>query len=290
MIYDYNIENLKKYSGDNFFLIAGPCVIESEELVFHVAEKIIDITNRLSIPYIFKASYRKANRSKADSFKGIGDEKGLSILQKLKEEFKVPVLTDIHTPAEASLAASYKVDVLQIPAFLCRQTDLLEAAASTGKVVNIKKGQFLAPISMKYAAEKVSNAGNNKIIFTERGTQFGYSDLIVDFRSIPEMKSFGYPVVLDVTHSLQQPNQASGVTGGRPELITTMAQAGIAAGVDGIFIETHPEPSLALSDGANMLRLDLLENLLQSLLKLRKVYNETSMTKKNAKGDENNLV
>jgi len=274
MIYDYNIENLKKYSGDNFFLIAGPCVIESEELVFHVAEKIIDITNRLSIPYIFKASYRKANRSKADSFKGIGDEKGLSILQKLNEEFKVPVLTDIHTPAEASLAASYKVDVLQIPAFLCRQTDLLEAAASTGKVVNIKKGQFLAPISMKYAAEKVSNAGNNKIIFTERGTQFGYSDLIVDFRSIPEMKSFGYPVVLDVTHSLQQPNQASGVTGGRPELITTMAQAGIAAGVDGIFIETHPEPSLALSDGANMLRLDLLENLLQSLLKLRKVYNE----------------
>ena len=274
MIYDYNIENLKKYSGDNFFLIAGPCVIESEELVFHVAEKIIDITNRLSIPYIFKASYRKANRSKADSFKGIGDEKGLSILQKLKEEFKVPVLTDIHTPAEASLAASYKVDVLQIPAFLCRQTDLLEAAASTGKVVNIKKGQFLAPISMKYAAEKVSNAGNNKIIFTERGTQFGYSDLIVDFRSIPEMKSFGYPVVLDVTHSLQQPNQASGVTGGRPELITTMAQAGIAAGVDGIFIETHPEPSLALSDGANMLRLDLLENLLKSLLKLRKVYNE----------------
>ena len=274
MIYDYNIENLKKYSGDNFFLIAGPCVIESEELVFHVAEKIIDITNRLSIPYIFKASYRKANRSKADSFKGIGDEKGLSILQKLKEEFKVPVLTDIHTPAEASLAASYKVDVLQIPAFLCRQTDLLEAAASTGKVVNIKKGQFLAPISMKYAAEKVSNAGNNKIIFTERGTQFGYSDLIVDFRSIPEMKSFGYPVVLDVTHSLQQPNQASGVTGGRPELITTMAQAGIAAGVDGIFIETHPEPSIALSDGANMLRLDLLENLLQSLLKLRKVYNE----------------
>lgn len=274
MIYDYNIENLKKYSGDNFFLIAGPCVIESEELVFNVAEKIIDITNRLSIPYIFKASYRKANRSKADSFKGIGDEKGLSILQKLKEEFKVPVLTDIHTPAEASLAASYKVDVLQIPAFLCRQTDLLEAAASTGKVVNIKKGQFLAPISMKYAAEKVSNAGNNKIIFTERGTQFGYSDLIVDFRSIPEMKSFGYPVVLDVTHSLQQPNQASGVTGGRPELITTMAQAGIAAGVDGIFIETHPEPSLALSDGANMLRLDLLENLLQSLLKLRKVYNE----------------
>ena len=274
MIYDYNIENLKNYSGDNFFLIAGPCVIESEELVFNVAEKIIDITNRLSIPYIFKASYRKANRSKADSFKGIGDEKGLSILQKLKEEFKVPVLTDIHNPAEASLAASYKVDVLQIPAFLCRQTDLLEAAALTGKVVNIKKGQFLAPVSMKYAAEKVSNAGNEKIILTERGTQFGYSDLIVDFRSIPEMKSYGYPVVLDVTHSLQQPNQASGVTGGRPELITTMAQAGIAAGVDGIFIETHPEPSIALSDGANMLRLDMLENLLLSLLKLRKVYNE----------------
>lgn len=272
MIVD-QIEYIKHYPDNNFFLIAGPCVIESEELTRSVAEKAIEITTKLSIPFIFKASYRKANRSKADSFTGMGDEKGLAILQKIKEDFKVPVLTDIHNPSEAALAASYKVDVLQIPAFLCRQTDLLEAAALTGKVINIKKGQFLAPISMKFAAEKVAHAGNNKIMLTDRGTQFGYSDLIVDFRSIPEMSSFGYPVILDVTHSLQQPNQASGVTGGRPDLISTMARAGIAAGVDGLFIETHPEPSKALSDGANMLKLELLEKTLTSLIPFRKAYN-----------------
>lgn len=272
MIVD-QIEYIKHYPDNNFFLIAGPCVIESEELTRSVAEKAIEITTKLSIPFIFKASYRKANRSKADSFTGMGDEKGLAILQKIKEDFKVPVLTDIHNPSEAALAASYKVDVLQIPAFLCRQTDLLEAAALTGKVINIKKGQFLAPISMKFAAEKVAHAGNNKIMLTDRGTQFGYSDLIVDFRSIPEMSSFGYPIILDVTHSLQQPNQASGVTGGRPDLISTMARAGIAAGVDGLFIETHPEPSKALSDGANMLKLELLEKTLTSLIPFRKAYN-----------------
>ena len=272
MIVD-QIEYIKHYPDNNFFLIAGPCVIESEELTRSVAEKTIEITTKLSIPFIFKSSYRKANRSKADSFTGMGDEKGLAILQKIKEDFKVPVLTDIHNPSEAALAASYKVDVLQIPAFLCRQTDLLEAAALTGKVINIKKGQFLAPISMKFAAEKVAQAGNNRIMLTDRGTQFGYSDLIVDFRSIPEMSSFGYPVILDVTHSLQQPNQASGVTGGRPDLISTMARAGIAAGVDGIFIETHPEPSKALSDGANMLKLELLEKTLTSLIPFRKAYN-----------------
>lgn len=272
MIVD-QIEYIKHYSDNNFFLIAGPCVIESEELTRFVAEKAIEITSKLSIPFIFKSSYRKANRSKADSFTGMGDEKGLAILQKIKEDYKVPVLTDIHNPSEAALAASYNIDVLQIPAFLCRQTDLLEAAALTGKVINIKKGQFLAPISMKFAAEKVAHAGNNKIMLTDRGTQFGYSDLIVDFRSVPEMSSFGYPVILDVTHSLQQPNQASGVTGGRPDLISTMARAGIAAGVDGIFIETHPEPSKALSDGANMLKLELLERTLTSLIPFRKAYN-----------------
>lgn len=272
MIVD-QIEYIKHYPDNNFFLIAGPCVIESEELTRFVAEKAIEITSKLSIPFIFKSSYRKANRSKADSFTGMGDEKGLAILQRIKEDYKVPVLTDIHNPSEAALAASYNIDVLQIPAFLCRQTDLLEAAALTGKVINIKKGQFLAPISMKFAAEKVAQAGNNKIMLTDRGTQFGYSDLIVDFRSIPEMSSFGYPVILDVTHSLQQPNQASGVTGGRPDLISTMARAGIAAGVDGIFIETHPEPSKALSDGANMLKLELLERTLTSLIPFRKAYN-----------------
>lgn len=272
MIVD-QIEYIKHYSDNNFFLIAGPCVIESKELTRFVAEKAIEITTKLSIPFIFKSSYRKANRSKADSFTGMGDEKGLAILQKIKEDYKVPVLTDIHNPSEAALAASYNIDVLQIPAFLCRQTDLLEAAALTGKVINIKKGQFLAPISMKFAAEKVAHAGNNKIMLTDRGTQFGYSDLIVDFRSIPEMSSFGYPVILDVTHSLQQPNQVSGVTGGRPDLISTMARAGIAAGVDGIFIETHPEPSKALSDGANMLKLELLERTLTSLIPFRKAYN-----------------
>ncbi len=268
-----NIPNIRYTNEGNFFLLAGPCVIEGEEITYRVASEIKEITEQLSIPFIFKSSYRKANRSKGDSFTGIGDEKGLEILQMIREKLKVPVVTDIHSPSEAFLAASYGIDVLQIPAFLCRQTDLLEAAAETGKYVNIKKGQFLAPVSMKFAAEKVSSKGNNNIFLTERGTQFGYSDLIVDFRSIPEMKSYGYPVILDVTHSLQQPNQASGVTGGRPDLISTMARAGIATGVDGLFIETHPDPAKAKSDGANMLKLDLLEDLLKSLLPLRKVTN-----------------
>ncbi|MFA6334287.1 MAG: 3-deoxy-8-phosphooctulonate synthase [Bacteroidales bacterium] len=272
MIID-KIPNIRHTDEANFFLLAGPCVIESEEITYRVASEILEITERLSIPFIFKSSYRKANRSKSDSFTGIGDEKGLNVLQMIREKLKVPVVTDIHNPIEASLAASYHIDVLQIPAFLCRQTDLLEAAAKTGKFVNIKKGQFLSPISMKFAAEKVAANGNTNIILTERGTQFGYSDLIVDFRSIPQMKSFGYPVVLDVTHSLQQPNQSSGVTGGRPDMISTMARAGIAVGVDGLFIETHPDPASAKSDGANMLKLDLLEELLTSLLPFRKASN-----------------
>jgi len=272
MIID-NIPNIRHTDQGNFFLLAGPCVIEGEEITYRVASEIMEITEKLSIPFIFKSSYRKANRSKSDSFTGIGDERGLGILQMIREKLKVPIVTDIHNPEEAPLAASYNIDVLQIPAFLCRQTDLLEAAAKTGKFVNIKKGQFLAPLSMKFAAEKVAEKGNNNIILTERGTQFGYSDLIVDFRAIPQMKSFGYPVVLDVTHSLQQPNQSSGVTGGRPDLISTMARAGIAVGVDGLFIETHPNPASAKSDGANMLKLDLLEELLRSLVPFRKASN-----------------
>lgn len=272
MIID-NIPNIRHTGQGNFFLLAGPCVIEGEEITYRVASEIREITEKLSIPFIFKSSYRKANRSKSDSFTGIGDERGLEILQRVREKLNVPVVTDIHSPMEAGLAASYSIDVLQIPAFLCRQTDLLEAAAETGKFVNIKKGQFLAPVSMKFAAEKVAAKGNNNIFLTERGTQFGYSDLIVDFRSIPEMKSFGYPVILDVTHSLQQPNQPSGVTGGRPDLISTMARAGVAAGVDGLFIETHPDPASAKSDGANMLKLDLLEELLKSLIPFRKAAN-----------------
>jgi len=263
------IENLNHRHSTNFFLIAGPCVIEEEGLTRSIAAEVTSLSDKYSIPFIFKASYRKANRSKTDSFTGIGDEEGLEILQKIREDFKIPVLTDIHNPEEAALAASYSVDVLQIPAFLCRQTDLLEAAAITGKYVNIKKGQFLAPHSMKFAAEKVLNKGNSKIMLTERGTQFGYSDLIVDFRSVPEMKDLGYPVILDITHSLQQPNQSSGVTGGRPELISTLAKAGIAVGVDGIFLETHPDPSKAKSDGANMLKLDLLDKLLKELTMIR---------------------
>jgi 2-dehydro-3-deoxyphosphooctonate aldolase (KDO 8-P synthase) len=265
----YRIPNLKFAAGPNFFLIAGPCVVESEELVFEVAEKVTAITNRLQIPYIFKASYRKANRSRLDSFTGIGDKKGLEIIRKAGDHFKVPVITDIHSEDDAAKAALY-ADVLQIPAFLCRQTDLLIAAGKTGKVINVKKGQFASPASMKYAVDKIRSSGNEKIMLTERGTTFGYQDLVVDYRNIPEMKKFNVPVVVDVTHSLQQPNQADGVTGGRPELIETLAKAAIASGADGIFLETHPNPAVAKSDGANMLRLDLLEDLLNKLVKIRK--------------------
>lgn len=274
------IEYLKEGTNDNFFLIAGPCVVESEEITYRIASELKAITDRLSIPFIFKASYRKANRSKADSFTGLGDRKALSILKKIREELQVPTVTDIHNIDEAELAASYNIDVLQIPAFLCRQTDLLEAAAKTGKYVNIKKGQFLSPGSMKFAAEKVKNAGNNKIMLTDRGTQFGYTDLIIDYRSFPEMKEFGYPVILDVTHSLQQPNQTSGVTGGKPTLISTMARAGIASGADGLFIETHPNPAQALSDGANMLKLDLMEGMLTELLIIKEAVSRANKINK----------
>ena len=256
--------------SENFFLLAGPCVIEGEEMALRIAERIVRITDKLHIPYVFKGSYRKANRSRIDSFTGIGDEKALKVLAKVRKTFDVPVVTDIHAPHEAEMAAEY-VDVLQIPAFLCRQTDLLVAAAKTQKIVNIKKGQFLAPDSMKFAAEKVVDAGNSNVMLTERGTTFGYQDLVVDFRGIPEMKSFGYPVILDATHSLQRPNQTSGVTGGQPQLIETIAKAGIASGVDGLFMETHEDPSVAKSDGANMLKLDLLEDLLVKLVRLHQV-------------------
>ena len=253
----------------NFFLLAGPCVIEGEKMALDIAERIVAITARLGIPYAFKGSYRKANRSRIDSFTGIGDEKALKILARVRSEFGIPVVTDIHETHEAAMAAEY-VDILQIPAFLCRQTELLVAAARTGKMVNIKKGQFLAPEAMKFAVQKVRDAGNSQVAVTERGTTFGYGDLVVDFRGIPEMqKATGAPVIMDITHSLQQPNQASGVTGGRPDLIETMGRAAIACGADGIFIETHPEPTSAKSDGANMLPLDRLEGLLERLSRLR---------------------
>ncbi|MDR2358251.1 MAG: 3-deoxy-8-phosphooctulonate synthase [Prevotellaceae bacterium] len=266
------ITNLKYTESGNFLLLAGPCVVESEKMCMDIAEKIVAITGNLQIPYVFKASYRKANRSRSDSFTGIGDEAALNILRKVRETFHVPVVTDIHNPHEAELAAGYDVDILQIPAFLSRQTDLLAAAAKTGKVVNIKKGQFLSPEAMRFAVEKVQEAAGRKdtVLLTERGTQFGYHDLVVDFRGIPEMQKLGVPVILDVTHSLQQPNQAGGVTGGRPEMIETIARAGVAVGVEGLFIETHPSPPLALSDGANMLSLDLLEGLLTRLVEIRK--------------------
>ncbi|MEE4285933.1 MAG: 3-deoxy-8-phosphooctulonate synthase [Mariniphaga sp.] len=263
------IEKLKYAQSGNFFLMAGPCAIEGEKMAMEIAERIVKITNRLNIPFIFKGSYRKANRSRLDSFTGIGDEKALKILQKAGKTFQIPTVTDIHSAEEAVMAAGF-VDVLQIPAFLCRQTDILVAAAKTGKVVNIKKGQFLSAESMQFAVNKVRESGNENIILTERGTTFGYSDLVVDYRGIPEMKKMEVPVVLDITHSLQQPNQASGVTGGRPELIETIARAGIAVGADGIFIETHPNPAIAKSDGANMLNLDQLEPLLRKLSELYK--------------------
>ncbi|MGM0574083.1 MAG: 3-deoxy-8-phosphooctulonate synthase [Bacteroidota bacterium] len=251
-----------------FFLIAGPCVLEDQEMGFHIAEKISVITARLGIPFIFKASYKKANRTRPDSFTGIGDTLALDILERIGNQYDIPVITDIHTEEEARMAAG-KVDILQIPAFLSRQTALLQAAGETGKAVNIKKGQFLAPGAMQFAAEKVFSTGNKHVMLTERGTTFGYGDLVVDFRSVPLMQEYKLPVVLDVTHSLQQPNQNTGVSGGQPHLIETIAKAGIAAGVDGIFLETHPEPAIAKSDGANMLPLNKLEDMLEKLLLIR---------------------
>ncbi|MDY3090680.1 MAG: 3-deoxy-8-phosphooctulonate synthase [Porphyromonas sp.] len=259
-------------SGPNFFLMAGPCCIEDETTALVIAERIANICQRLNIPYIFKGSYRKANRSRVDSFTGIGDEKALRILAKVRTSFDCPVVTDIHETTEAAMAAEY-VDVLQIPAFLCRQTDLIAAAARTGRMVNIKKGQFLGAKGMEHAARKVTDCGNEQVILCERGNSFGYGDLVVDFTNIPAMRQTGFPVVMDVTHSLQRPNQDSGVTGGRPELIETIAKAAIAVGADGLFFETHPEPHTAKSDAANMLQLDLMEPMLERLVRLRSVLN-----------------
>ncbi|MEM0519341.1 MULTISPECIES: 3-deoxy-8-phosphooctulonate synthase [Aequorivita] len=265
------IPKIKHTNANNFFLLAGPCAIESEEMAVQIAEKIVRITDKLEIPFIFKGSFKKANRSRIDSFTGIGDEKALKILRKVSETFDVPTVTDIHEVSDAAMAAEY-VDVLQIPAFLVRQTDLVVAAAKTGKVVNLKKGQFMSPESMKHAVTKVTDCNNEQVLITDRGTMFGYQDMIVDFRGIPTMKQYA-PVVLDVTHSLQQPNQSAGVTGGRPEMISTIARAGIATGADGIFIETHFDPANAKSDGANMLNLNLLEKLLTDLVAIRKTIN-----------------
>ncbi|MBN2805016.1 MAG: 3-deoxy-8-phosphooctulonate synthase [Prolixibacteraceae bacterium] len=264
------LDQLKHTASNNFLLMAGPCVIENEDMALQIAETIVRLSDKYHLPFIFKGSYRKANRSRLDSFSGIGDEKALKILQKVGKTFGIPVVTDIHAATEAALAAAY-VDVLQIPAFLCRQTDLLEAAAKTGKVVNIKKGQFLSAASMQHAVQKVRDNGNQRVMLTERGNTFGYTDLVVDFRGIPEMQQNHCPVILDVTHSLQQPNQQSGVSGGMPQMIETIARAGIAVGVDGIFLETHPNPAEAKSDGANMLALDKLEALLQKLVMLSQV-------------------
>jgi len=259
----------QSYDTNNFFLLAGPCVVESEELLAQVAEKVSSVCKNLAIPYVFKSSYRKANRTSGTSFTGLGDDIAMKLLKKTGERFSIPLVTDIHSPEEAMKAAEY-VDILQIPAFLCRQTDLLIAAAKTGKIINVKKGQFVSGEAMKFAVDKIRAAGNDKVMLTERGTTFGYQDLVVDYRNIPAMKAHGVPTVMDVTHALQQPNQTSGVTGGNPQLIGTIAKAAIAAGADGLFIETHPNPSKALSDGANMLQLDLLESLLQQLVKIRK--------------------
>jgi 2-dehydro-3-deoxyphosphooctonate aldolase (KDO 8-P synthase) len=265
------IPKLKHNSSKNFFLLAGPCAVEGEDMAFRIAERILKITDELNIPFIFKGSFKKANRSRIDSFTGIGDEKALKILKKVSKEFDIPTVTDIHEVNDAEMAAEY-VDVLQIPAFLVRQTNLVVAAAYTGKVVNLKKGQFMSPESMQHAVKKVTDCGNEQVMITDRGTMFGYQDLIVDFRGIPTMKQYA-PTVLDVTHSLQQPNQSSGVTGGRPDMIGTIARAGIASGVDGIFIETHDEPAKAKSDGANMLNLSHLEKLLNELVAIRKTIN-----------------
>lgn len=265
------IPKIKHTNADNFFLLAGPCAIESEEMALRIAEQVVSITDKLQIPYIFKGSFKKANRSRIDSFTGIGDEKALQILKKVSDTFDVPTVTDIHEVSDATMAAAY-VDVLQIPAFLVRQTDLVVAAAKTGKVVNLKKGQFMSPESMQHAVKKVIDSGNTQVTITDRGTMFGYQDMIVDFRGIPTMRQFA-PTVLDVTHSLQQPNQSSGVTGGRPDMIATIAKAGIAVGVDGIFIETHFDPANAKSDGANMLDIKHLEKLLSNLVTIRKTIN-----------------
>ena len=279
-----NHDSITKYllssPNGNFFLLAGPCVIEDEKMALDIAERVLAMTSALSIPYVFKGSYRKANRSRIDSFTGIGDIKALEILRKVRETFRIPVVTDIHTAEEAAIAAEY-VDILQIPAFLCRQTDLLVAAAKTGRMVNIKKGQFLSPDAMRHAVQKVRDAGNNQVAITERGTTFGYQDLIVDYRGIPEMQKNGCPVILDVTHSLQQPNQMTGVTGGRPDMIETVARAGIAVGADGIFIETHQNPAVAKSDGANMLPLNKMSHLLSYLTLLRTAVNAIKQNQQN---------
>lgn len=267
------LPNIKNLDSDMFFLMAGPCVVEDEAMLMNIAEHCIKVCDKLGIPYIFKASYRKANRSRLDSFSGIGDQKALKMLGKVAREFGVPIVTDIHNPEEAEMAAEY-VDVLQIPAFLCRQTDLLSAAAKTGKIVNIKKGQFLSGESMEFAAGKVRDSGNDNIMLTDRGNCFGYGDLVVDFRNIPAMQQLGYPVIMDVTHSLQQPNQTSGVTGGKPALIETIARAAIVTGADGLFMETHHDPKTAKSDGANMLSLDKIEGLLTHLVAIRRTINE----------------
>jgi 2-dehydro-3-deoxyphosphooctonate aldolase (KDO 8-P synthase) len=267
-----NIPGLEFNDTGNFLLIAGPCVIESEEIVFHTAQHLKMLSAKYKIPFVFKSSYRKANRSKSDSFSGIGDIKALTILAEAGKKYSIPVITDIHNPEEADMAADY-VDILQIPAFLCRQTDLLAAAARTGKWVNIKKGQFLSGSSMRFAVEKVRESGNNNILLTDRGNMFGYQDIVVDFRNIPVMRKIGVPVIMDITHSLQQPNQEAGVSGGRPDMIETIGKAAISVGADGIFIETHPDPSIAKSDGANMLKLSEMEALLKKLVAIRKTIN-----------------
>jgi 2-dehydro-3-deoxyphosphooctonate aldolase (KDO 8-P synthase) len=267
-----NIPGINFTESGNFLLIAGPCVVESEEIVFETAAQLVKLSQKYQIPFVFKSSYRKANRSRGDSFSGIGDIKALQILEEVRNKFALPVITDIHNPEEADMAASY-VDILQIPAFLCRQTDLLTAAAKTGKWINIKKGQFLSGASMKFAVDKVLESGNKNIMLTDRGNMFGYQDIVVDFRNIPEMQKIGVPVIMDITHSLQQPNQEKGVSGGRPEMIETLGKAAISVGADGIFIETHPDPSVAKSDGANMLKLSGMDNLLNKLTALRKTIN-----------------